>query len=63
MDVQLVPMTAQMYHDYFRVLGIPVLYADALVTNTRSRHVLEMVGFRLLREEGNFKYYSTRRED
>lgn len=63
MDVQLAPMTVQIYHDYFRVLDIPVLYADTLVTNTRSRHVLEKVGFRLLREEGDFKYYSIRRED
>ncbi|MBQ2921431.1 MAG: GNAT family N-acetyltransferase [Oscillospiraceae bacterium] len=47
----------------FRELDIPVLYADALVTNTRSQHVLEKVGFRLLREEGDFKYYSIRRED
>lgn len=47
----------------FRELDIPVLYADALVTNTRSQHVLEKVGFHLIREEGNFKYYSIRRED
>ena len=44
--------------DYvFRQLDIPVLYADSIRTNTRSQHVLEKVGFCLLREEGDFKYY------
>ena len=38
-----------------------MLYADALVTNTRSQHVLEKVGFRLLRIEGDFKYYALER--
>ena len=47
----------------FRELDIPALYADALVTNTRSQHVLEKVGFRLIREEGNFKYYCIGREE
>ena len=45
----------------FEELDIPVLYADALITNTRSQHVLEKVGFRLIREEGNFRYYSIER--
>ena len=41
----------------FHELDIPVLYADALITNTRNQHVLEKVGFRLIREEGDFRYY------
>lgn len=45
----------------FDELDIPVLYADALITNTRSQHVLEKVGFRLLREEGDFRYYCIER--
>ena len=50
--------------DYvFRELDIPVLYADSLLTNTRSQHVLEKVGFRLLRVEGDFKYYRIEREE
>ena len=40
---------------------IPVLYADALISNTRSQHVLEKVGFRLIREEGDFRYYCIER--
>lgn len=50
--------------DYvFRDLDIPVLCADTLLTNTRSQHVLEKLGFRLLRTEGDFKYYCIERPD
>ena len=45
----------------FNELDIPVLYADSILTNTRSQHVLEKVGFRLIKEEGNFKYYCIER--
>lgn len=45
--------------DYvFHVLDIPVLYADAILSNTRSQHVLEKVGFRLIREDAQFRYYA-----
>ena len=48
--------------DYvFHQLDIPVLYADCILSNTRSRHVLEKLGFRLLREEGDFRYYCIER--
>ena len=48
--------------DYvFHELDIPILYADTLLTNTRSQHVLEKVGFRYLRTEGDFKYYCIER--
>ena len=48
--------------DYvFHTLDIPVLYADTVLTNERSQHVLEKVGFHLLRAEGDFKYYSMER--
>ena len=50
--------------DYaFRDLDVPVLYADSILSNTRSQHVLEKVGFRLLRVEGDFKYYCIERPD
>lgn len=50
--------------DYvFRELDIPVLYADTVLTNTRSQHVLEKLGFRLLRVEGDFKYYCLERSE
>ena len=47
----------------FGELDIPVLYADTILTNTRSQHVLEKVGFRFLREEGIFRYYSIERPE
>ena len=46
----------------FNELDIPVLYADSILTNTRSQHVLEKVGFRLIKTEGDFKYYCIERE-
>ena len=41
----------------FHELDIPVLYADSILSNTRSQHVLEKVGFTLIKTEGDFKYY------
>ena len=41
----------------FSELDIPVLYADALRSNTRSQHVLEKAGFTLTGEDEDFKYY------
>ena len=41
----------------FHELNIPVLYADTLLTNERSQHVLEKAGFRFQRTEGEFRYY------
>ena len=44
--------------DYvFHELNIPALYADSLITNTRSRHVLEKTGFQPVGEDENFCYY------
>ena len=31
--------------------------ADAVLKNVRSQHVLEKVGFRLVGEDGMFRYY------
>ncbi len=45
----------------FDILDVPVLYADAIRTNLRSRHVLEKVGFVPIREEGDFVYYRIER--
>lgn len=41
----------------FEVLDIPVLYADSVLTNTRSQHVLEKVGFQFLYEDRERKHY------
>lgn len=45
----------------FKELDIPVLYADSIVSNERSQHVLEKAGFRLIKEEGDFRYYCIKR--
>ena len=41
----------------FNELDIPVLYADSVLTNTRSQHVLEKVGFELIGEDESRKHY------
>lgn len=41
----------------FRQLDIPVLYADSVLTNTRSQHVLEKVGFQFMHADEQRKYY------
>lgn len=46
----------------FNELDIPVLYADTILSNTRSRHVLEKIGFEFIKEEGDFRYYCIRRQ-
>lgn len=41
----------------FHQLDIPVLYADSVLTNTRSQHVLEKVGFQLIHTDEQRKHY------
>lgn len=41
----------------FEQLDIPILYADSILTNTRSQHVLEKVGFELIKSDEQRKYY------
>lgn len=48
--------------DTFHKLDIPVLYAAAVLTNTRSQHVLEKVGFQLVSQDARRKYYRISRE-
>ena len=38
-------------------LGMEAIYADTVLRNTRSQHVMEKTGFRYVREDGKFKYY------
>lgn len=45
----------------FDELGMVAINADAIIKNTRSQHVLEKVGFKLVREDGDFKYYRIER--
>ena len=45
----------------FYQLDIPVLYADSILTNTRSQHVLEKVGFQFIYEDEQRKHYKITR--
>ena len=56
-EITLKPMTAQMYHAFFRDYQ-----NDAVLTNTRSQHVLEKVGFQLISQDAQRKYYRISRE-
>ena len=44
----------------FGTLGMDTVYADALLGNRRSRHVLEKVGFRETHRDDTFVYYVCR---
>lgn len=41
----------------FDTLGMSAVNADTVVKNMRSRHVLEKIGFRFIKEENGFRYY------
>jgi RimJ/RimL family protein N-acetyltransferase len=44
--------------DYvFREMNIPTLYADTIQSNTRSQRVLKKIGFILIGEDKDYKYY------
>lgn len=45
----------------FDELGMRAAKADTVRKNTRSQHVLEKVGFHIVGEEGDFKYYRIER--
>lgn len=45
----------------FDELGMAAVNADTIIKNARSQHVLEKVGFKFIREDGNFKYYRIER--
>ena len=47
----------------FYELDIPVLYADTVLTNTRSQHVLEKVGFQFIDEDEKRKHYRIMRDE
>ena len=41
----------------FNELGMETVFADALLRNTRSQHVLEKIGFRKTHRDDTFVYY------
>lgn len=46
----------------FDIMGLDTLFADTLIKNTRSAHVLEKVGFDRRGEDKTFIYYRLTRE-
>ncbi len=47
----------------FDELDIPTILADTVRSNTRSRHILEKLGFMQIHEDENFLYYRLDRKD
>lgn len=47
----------------FEKLDVPVVFADSILTNTRSQHVLEKVGFQFLYGDDQKKYYRIQRNE
>ena len=47
----------------FDVLGMDHIFAESVIKNTRSQHVLEKLGFRFLGEEDGFRQYRLERAD
>ena len=48
--------------DYaFGELGMETVYADSLIQNLRSQHVLQKVGFREIRRDDSFVYYECKK--
>ena len=41
----------------FTQLGMERVWADAILKNTRSQHVLQKAGFRFHRQEGDYRWY------
>lgn len=41
----------------FDELGMKAVNADTVIKNVRSQHILDKLGFKLIKEEGNFRYY------
>ena len=46
----------------FEEMGMVAVNADTIMKNLRSQHVLEKVGFRLIGDDGMFKYYRIERK-
>lgn len=47
----------------FENLGMEAVYAYTILTNTRSQHVLEKVGFQYISQKDGFQYYRCQIKD
>lgn len=46
----------------FSEMGMETVLADCVLKNLRSQHVLEKLGFQLVRQDGTFRYYQLTRD-
>ena len=50
--------------DYaFDVLGAESIFAESLIKNTRSQHIMEKIGFKYFGEEDGFRQYRLEKKD
>jgi RimJ/RimL family protein N-acetyltransferase len=47
----------------FKNMVLNTLYANTVLRNTRSQHVMQKLGFKYVYEDESFKYYELKRED
>lgn len=46
----------------FLNMGLNTLYADAVLRNTRSQHIMQKLGFNYISEDEIFKYYELKKD-
>ncbi|WP_234121640.1 GNAT family N-acetyltransferase [Clostridium hydrogenum] len=47
----------------FEELGLNTMYADAVLRNTRSQHIMRKLGFQYICEDEVFKYYELKKDN
>jgi RimJ/RimL family protein N-acetyltransferase len=47
----------------FDQIGLNTVYADTVLRNKRSQHVLEKLGFKYVYEDEVFKYYELKKDN
>lgn len=47
----------------FGQLGLNILYADAVIRNTRSQYIMKKLGFQYVCEDEVFRYYELKKDD
>lgn len=47
----------------FQELGLSTLYADAVLRNTRSQHIMKKLGFQYVCEDEVFRYYELKKDN
>ena len=64
LENQLIVVRNAAEYDYaFDVLGAESIFAESLIKNTRSQHIMEKMGFKYFGEEDGFKQYRLEKKD